>query len=277
MIKINPDFFSSSKKKTRRKRRDGPKQLRQSIKPNNIKKKLMARIKEHQQRKQNNLVEKSEEKDFKEDFNAQLSYLEKAINKEPKKKKKRAHRNTKHKLHRPSSQQTVEPPYGCLKNGKKPTYSQYRRTLKKKSLIIENTEKPMETPPAIRERQNKLRQLKKKLAPRSKPKLVRTKKTIKIFKLGKDTTKAEVGVLIKSSMTRKVVQNEQKILRKKCLVEIKQYLRKHNLIKVGSSAPEDVLRKIYEDSFLAGNIYNKNPANLLYNYLNDDDSDSFFK
>ena len=238
----------------------------------------MARIKEHQQRKQNNLVEKSEEKNFKEDFNAQLNYLEKAINKEPKKKKKRADRNTKHKLHRPSSQQTVEPPYGCLKNGKKPTYSQYRRTLKKKSLIISHTEKPADRPPAIRERQNKLRELKKKLAPRPKPKLVRTKKTIKIFKLGKNAKKAEVGVLIKSSMTRKVVQNEQKILRKKCLVEIKQYLRKHNLIKVGSSAPEDVLRKIYEDSFLAGNIYNKNPANLLYNYLNDDtDGDSFFK
>ena len=60
------------------------------------------------------------------------------------------------------------------------------------------------------------------------------------------------------------------------LLKLKQYLRKHNLIKIGSSAPEDILRKIYEDSFLAGNIYNKNPQNLLHNYLNDGD-DNLFK
>ena len=63
----------------------------------------------------------------------------------------------------------------------------------------------------------------------------------------------------------------QEVLRKKCLSEIKEYLRKHNLIKIGSSAPEAVLRQIYENSFLAGNIYNKNPDNLLHNYLNNED------
>ena len=51
---------------------------------------------------------------------------------------------------------------------------------------------------------------------------------------------------------------------------IKKYLRTHNLIKAGSSAPENILRKLFEDSYLAGDIYNKNPDNLLHNYLNDE-------
>ena len=109
--------------------------------------------------------------------------------------------------------------------------------------------------------------LNEKIATPSKPKLLHRRRNIKIYKLGKNTKDAKISVLIKCSKTRKMVQNEQKILRTKCLTEIKQYLRKHNLIKIGSSAPEDILRKIYEDSFLAGNIYNKNPQNLLHNFL----------
>ena len=53
-IQINPDFFKmSGKGKTKRKRdkKEKRKDLRLSIKPNDIKKKLMARIKEHQKQK----------------------------------------------------------------------------------------------------------------------------------------------------------------------------------------------------------------------------------
>ena len=81
MIQINPDFFSLSGKRTRKKERKSTKQLRQSIKPNDIKRKLIAKIKEHQQRKQESAVEKKEEEKFKEDFNTHLNYLEKVIHK----------------------------------------------------------------------------------------------------------------------------------------------------------------------------------------------------
>ena len=38
-------------------------------------------------------------------------------------------------------------------------------------------------------------------------------------------------------------------------------------MKIGSPAPEDVVRKIYEDARLAGSIYNKNPDVLIHNYM----------
>ena len=50
-IQINPDFFSLSKKKTRKRDRRSTAQLRAATRPNDIKRKLIAKIKEHQQKK----------------------------------------------------------------------------------------------------------------------------------------------------------------------------------------------------------------------------------
>ena len=58
----------------------------------------------------------------------------------------------------------------------------------------------------------------------------------KCFKLGKNKNN-RVGVLIKSGKTRKQVKNETSILKERCLSDIKEYLRKHNLIKVGTPEP----------------------------------------
>ena len=44
---------------------------------------------------------------------------------------------------------------------------------------------------------------------------------------------------------------------------------KRGFIKVGSTAPNDVLRKMYESATLiCGEIQNHNPDNLLYNFMN---------
>jgi hypothetical protein len=330
MIQINPNFLSLSKKnktskshQKKKKRKD----LRMSIKPNNIKKKLIQKIKEHQKdslerRKIGNInqedsKDEEDKKSFTKDFNDQLSYLEEIIKKKKEKRmKKKMRRQTKRRKslinpniinnkqsnisvpNTPNAPQMAQPsiykppsdpPYGCLKNGNKPTYSQYRRTLKmrenpnpnklitqeqinpKPSILIDNTSNIQ---PSLVTREDKLQRLKTRLATPKKEKgmqrLVKVKRTIKKYKLGKNKKDKSVGILIKSGKTRKLVKNEQKILRKKCLSEIKQYLRKHNIIKSGSSAPERVLRKLYEDCFSTGSVYNKNADNLIHNYLNDE-------
>lgn len=321
-IQINPKFLSLSKKnqtsksyQKKKKRKD----LRMSIKPNNIKKKLIQKIKEHQKdslekRKigdLNNQYNQSQQDkiSFTKDFNDQLNYLEEIIKKKKEKRvKKKLRRQTKRRkaithqnivnnqntsinnnIPKTIYKQPSDPPYGCLKNGNKPTYSQYRKTLKmrenpnpkrtitqmhinpKPHVLIDNT--PIIQPNLVT-REDKLQRLKTRIATPKKEigikRLVKVKRTIKKYKLGKNKKDRRVGILIKSGKTRKLIKNEQNILRKKCLSEIKQYLRKHNIIKSGSSAPESVLRKLYEDCFSTGSVYNKNSDNLIHNYLHEE-------
>jgi hypothetical protein len=98
-----------------------------------------------------------------------------------------------------------------------------------------------------------------------------TKKTIKRkYTLGRSNIKKIVSVLIKDRGTRKKVLNAQKDLKRKNINDIKLYLREHNLIKIGSNAPNDVLRKLYESAMLSGEITNNNTETLLHNLSKED-------
>jgi hypothetical protein len=98
-----------------------------------------------------------------------------------------------------------------------------------------------------------------------------TKKTIKRkYTLGKSNIKKKVSVLLKDRSTRKQILAAHKDLKKKQINDIKIYLRDHNLIKIGSNAPNDVLRKIFESSVLAGDITNNNKDILMHNLIKDD-------
>jgi hypothetical protein len=99
------------------------------------------------------------------------------------------------------------------------------------------------------------------------PKLCITTKTYK-YKLGKNKDKRQIGVLIKNRDTQKRIKKEIEKLKQEDIQTVKNHLREKGLIKLGSQAPTTILRKMYEDSILSGELNNNNSDNLVFNYLN---------
>ena len=86
--------------------------------------------------------------------------------------------------------------------------------------------------------------------------------------MGKNKEKRQIGVLIKNRDTQKRIKKEIEQMKQEDIQTIKNYLREKGLIKLGSQAPNTILRKMYEDSILSGEINNANSNNLIFNYLN---------
>jgi len=92
------------------------------------------------------------------------------------------------------------------------------------------------------------------------------------FYIGKSKVFPKISVLVSNKTIRNNIANKSTQIKQTPLTEVKRYLIKKGFIKVGSIAPPDVLRKMYESALLmCGEIQNHNPDNLLYNYLNAND------
>ena len=166
------------------------------------------------------------------------------------------------------------PPYGNLKSGLKPTYrSYYNRTLKNTGFAIRN-----QTPQEADKMRASVEAAVKSEVEKGLPQVGKPRRHIKrkmrntkvrTFKLGK--ANGRVGVLLKNNTTRRKVAQELTQLRRKKIGEIRQFLRDRDLIRAGTTAPNEVLRTIYEQSILTGNVSNRNRDNLIHNYMAKDE------
>ena len=178
-----------------------------------------------------------------------------------------------------------KPTYGCLKGGKLPTY----RTLKAQNMSASvehpsppSAQIPQKTPRLSPEQQRA--ELKQFLKNREEEKLrvervkqqrsmvkagkKQKRTTTRTFRVGKSKHYARVGVLIPNKTIRTQVLAKKQQIREMPLEDMRKYLIKKGLIRVGSSCPNDVLRQMYESSMMmCGEIQNHNADNLLYNYL----------
>ena len=87
----------------------------------------------------------------------------------------------------------------------------------------------------------------------------------KKYRIGKNGNK--ISILIKDSKTRKRIDKERSILKSKTISEVKNHLKKQNFMKAGSLAPSDVLKVMYEQSILAGEIKNTSKETLIHNFI----------
>jgi len=371
-IQINPTLFnvggSLSKTKKNREKKQKP-IISPLITPNALKNKLLKRIKEH---KRDELTDSTDNKKntisdigiYTDEFNDSIEYLKSlsTIKKNEENQHKKTMKNPhtlesvphvqldlpdilKEEVHVPVISHSeppislnynsgIDPPYGCLKGGSKPTYRSWNTTQKNREVNNPNLSLVINQPTNNNnsEREKRLNMLKEKIKMKQQEKvndnIVMNKNLIQIntptpkeislpiaqqndnnfepfvdpvkeeliqkykeedeigssrrlikktirrkYTLGKSKIHKKVGILIKDRNTRKNVLNAQKDLRKKPINDVKLYLRDHALLKVGSNAPNDVIRKIYESAMLAGEITNSNQDTLLHNFLKDKDAE----
>ncbi len=110
---------------------------------------------------------------------------------------------------------------------------------------------------------------------KQKPKINPANKKIKkimrrTYRTGKDRYRPRVSVLLPNKTIRRNITTKSYLLKQTPIDEIRKTLLKQGFIKVGSSAPNDVLRKMYESiQMIGGDINNHNPDNLLFNFFNE--------
>ena len=178
-------------------------------------------------------------------------------------------------------------PYGILKGGIKPTYRQFSRTTQPIEIkpvvdVVNEMHVVNEMPavdvvnempavdvvnvmPAVDEVHERSKRLKKRLHDNGTRRI--QKKVKKHRTLGK--YKGKISVLVKNYETRRKIEKECAILKQTPMGVVKDFLRERGFIKMGSSAPDHILRQTYESCFLSGDVNNLNGENLVHNYLNE--------
>ena len=244
-IKINPALFKISSSKKDKTKKAKP----VNFKPMSIKRDLIKRIRERKNLANNN------EDSFKTSMNLfkeiDVKKKEESFDKpkietpnvKPEEKMDISVKTDYIENYDSNSGLLPQPPYSNLKNNTshKPTYREWKTTTQKRPHPVVLTE-PMKE--------------KKHVAKKSKH----------YTKLGKKNK--TISVLIKDRATRKTVDQEVNLLKHHEISKIKEYLRDRGLIKIGSHAPESILRETYENAFLTGDVNNVSKENLIHNYLN---------
>jgi hypothetical protein len=155
-------------------------------------------------------------------------------------------------------------PYGVLKNGTKPTFKEWSLN---KSLAPSAPSAPVvvESIPII---ETPLVETIQVIESEIQKEPTITKK----IKVGKNKRTKSVDVLIENIHTRKLNKDKFQLLKKTNITTIKNYLKNRQFIKVGSNAPNSLIRYMYENIKECGDVVNENKSNLIHNFTKDSTS-----
>lgn len=179
----------------------------------------------------------------------------------------------------------TKPAWGCLKGGALPTYRSWMQSTQKNQPQITVTAPssnitPMQSRTLPRESiitdtqreiiKKTQDRLQKQKIPKQKLHHAKQKKTIRrTYRVGKSKTLPKIGVLISNKTIRNTISTKKQLLKQIPIEQIRKTLITKGFIKVGSIAPNDVLRQMYESmSLICGEVQNHNPDNLVYNFFN---------
>jgi hypothetical protein len=301
VIRINPELFkipTTSKTKKNIEKKIKVKGEGKTLK-NVVNKNILNHIRTKQNELFNEMVENSRQKpatpttsSFQSDFDKALQHMDSLVKPPLVKPSTDSHHNKSIKnrsegLHnggphngvpnlpiRIDTSQNSAIKYGCLVGGQLPTYRKWKNSTPVVNSIPTSALNPLrgETPNDLIQNIQEIQQtanivnIKKKIVAKQPTK---QKKTVKrTYHVGKSKYYPKIGVLISNRTLRTQTLNKTQQMKQTPITEIRKTLVKKGLIKVGSTAPNDVLRKMYESvSLMVGDVQNHNVETLLHNYI----------
>ncbi len=108
----------------------------------------------------------------------------------------------------------------------------------------------------------------KPVAPKPGGKIIRKKKTLRKFKLGKQDDE-KVSVYVPDRKTRKSWNDEIVKIKTVPISSMRKELIDKKLVKVGAGAPNDIVRAIYENMKTIGDVENTSKDVLVHNFFSD--------
>jgi hypothetical protein len=273
-INIDPQFLSISKKKQKSQKTNIP--LNEvKLNSNNIRELLLEKLKQHKKNKKTlkNPVVQLNTMDEQNNIMREMPELSNNLENEISQLEETPLQNEVLPL---KEEYTIRPdkPYGVLKNGIKPTYKNWAshengfQPINNKEQFkqeINNYEVIKQEP--INQEPVKQEQFKQE--PVKQEPLIQELEVKKVFQLGRNKKNKTVSVLLKNNSTRKKIELDRVNFKKANISTVKNFLKKQNLIKFGTTAPNNLLREIYESTKLCGEITNENTKSLIHNFKED--------
>jgi hypothetical protein len=270
-INIDPQFLSISKKKQKSQKSNIP-LSEVKLNSSNIRELLLEKLKQHKKNKKtlkNPVVQlNSIDENIKNitdstpnNLNNEIQKLENTIFNDSSINDSNLNNEIK-QLEDQSNIIKPDKPYGILKNGIKPTYKNWSSNIPSTN-SIPSTNDTLDTPYHPDTLYNPDTPYNPDM--RSVP-LIQDIEVKKVFNLGKNKKNKTVSVLLKNNTSRKKIEADKLNFKKTNLSTVKNFLKKQNLIKFGTSAPNNLLREMYENTKLCGEIINDNTSSIIHNF-----------
>ncbi len=303
-IQINPDIFNPSNFIKSRKKAPRTSAAAKTIRPiplSQLKKRIYNQLRSSDVRSSDASKSPAPEvSEFENSFTSSLDYYKSLEQDNAKKRAPGANHN--------QTIRNNEPVYGNLKGGNKPTYrtwlakTQSHRDYQPVQPQIVSTVAPQQLPPqqivstVVSPPQQPPQQIVSTVvSPPQKPpstvsppqppivstettspkpvvkpggKIIRKKKTLRKFKLGKQDDE-RVSVYVPDRKTRKSWNDEFVKIKTVPISSMRKELIDKKLVKVGAGAPNDIVRAIYENMKTIGDVENTSKDVLVHNFFSD--------
>jgi len=167
------------------------------------------------------------------------------------------------------SNKGAKPQYGCLKGGVLPSYRAWKAMANPVPILETAADKTHEISETLRLQEQEQKQQEQKQQQQQSPSSMfydkQQKRHVRTYRVGKSKVRPHVSVLLSNKTIRRNVSTKLKELKKEPVSKIKQKLIRDGFVRMGTTAPENVLREIYENVAMIGDVKNYSPDIMMYN------------